>query len=109
MPWETYAASDDQPHSERGFPLTPPIDPLYHRLNIDHRSPKDASVLRTAAKAERYRGIYGRHYTHPHPVAIDRFLSGALRNLRAVRGFLRNDRRLRGERPGGGTLYKAYP
>lgn len=107
MRWETYTASEHQSHSGRGFPLTPPVDPLHHRPDLDHRSSEDTSVLCTAAETERYRGVYGRHTTHPPPLAFDRLLGGALRNLCVVWGFLRNDRRLRGERPGRRTLHKA--
>lgn len=83
------------------------LDPLPDRTYPHYWHPEDICLLRETAKTERDGCIHGWHTPDLAPVAADRLPGRAVRDIRALWGFLCNHRFICWQHPGRGSLYPA--
>ena len=73
----------------------PSLDTIPRWSHPHYRPTKDSDLLCSTAEIERHSCVCGRHYTHITTVAAGRLSGGAVRDICALWGLLRNDWRLR--------------
>lgn len=86
--------------------LTSPLDPLSHRPDHHHRTPKDARLLRAAAEAERHGCVCRGHTTYPATMGIRRLCGGAVWDLYTLWRLPDYDSELCIQHTGSGTIHR---